>query len=375
MSEQLTVLGADALVAVHTRLERSDAIKAGQAGGDVMVRRLAELGVMAVFVPGGTADAYRRDGSGLWVRRAHTVTHSDEKGLTVVDGGYLELPIGERGGITAMRTRVTKSLPAGVDRLIPVVNGPEATRLDNKLVQRKLFAECMAAGVIVEPGEEMDNLSGLPEVIWLKTANGLAGKGGYRTKKSEVAELLAAVRLERANAGKADQGWVIEEDDVGLPIPGLCSLVPELQRFIDNAPLGVNHEVRIHCFAHRLNGDLVIDLAPVFRFSAGDSTWIPVDPSSLPSDFVDMAVRATTIALDQSGYSAIQLAVDAYQSSRGRRMREWNVRDPAMGSWLAVNDRRLTNAEKLAMGAVANREHGGRLAELLAPLAKAAYNK
>lgn len=374
MAESHNHADSDAIVAVHTRAESPDKLLPNQAAGGATIEHLTELGVMTLFVPAGETDAYELTAEGLFVKRGYVTTSS--KGVATVGPRHPETQVGVNGGVTAVRARTLKLLPSGIDELTPVVNGPRATALDNKVRQRQLFAEHMAVGVTIEPGAEIGDIAMLPNDIWLKAANGLAGKGSYRATKDEVTALLASVRAERASQSKSDPGWVIEEHDPGRPVRELRSLVPDMQRFIDYAPSAVNHEVRIHCFAHKVRGGVAVDLAPVFRFCAGDSTWIPADPQSLPVELRQMAVEAAHEVLKQTGYQGLQVAVDAYLSGKtgSYRMRELNVRDPAMGSWITKDNKRLTVAERVIAGEVANWEHGKRMAVLLAQLAKSPYN-
>lgn len=383
----LSILDVDAVVAYHTRTTGPEKVSPNQAGGSTAIKTMGELGVGVVFVAGAATGAYEKTEPGLVVARAYPAVYSPLEGKAALQQGpsqfyrypYLGLPVGERGGITAIRSRISLHLPSGIDRVVPVVNGPEAIRYDNKIVQRISFADFMAEGITVEPGMPLDEgaMAGLPDDLWLKSAKGLAGKGSHRVERRDVAEKLAQVRAEAAKNGKDDPGWVIEEHDPGLPIRGVRSLVPDLQRFIDNAESNINHEIRIHTFAYWKDGQLAIDLAPVFRYSAGNSTWVPLDPGSLPPELAAMAEHVAKTLLDKTEYQALQVASDWYLSKKanGFRMRELNVRDPAMGSWLATGEgaSRLTAKEAADLGEVANREHGGRMGTMLAVVAKSAY--
>jgi len=370
---------ADAIVAVHTRVERVADIRVNDAAGGYVVRALGERGVAAVFVAAGAEGAYTKNEAGLWVVTASLAVSSAEVGVARLVDESTMLAVGELGGVTAMRSRTALRLPPGIDRIVPMVNGPEAIKLDNKLEQRRLFGDYMANGISVPPNGtiDVDALAALPDKIWVKASNGLSGKGSRSATKADAQRTLAELRAER-RPGSEDPGWVIEEHDPGLPLPHLRATVPELQRFINTASTDANHEIRMFSFIDIIDGEPMVRIVPMFRYCAGgaDNTWIPVDIDSVESEAIQLAEQAARTLLAATGYKGAHVAVDVYKSKDGRyKMREWNVRDPGMGSWLARGAQLLTASEQQQMGAVANRQHGNGFGRLLARLAKAPYNK
>lgn len=371
-----TVLDADAVVVYHTRVVEALDIRPMQAAGGATVRALGEQGVLTAFVAAGGTDAYSQTEGGLWVNKAHVTLWTPEGDAQLSDT-YLRLPVGERGGVTGVRVRVTRFLPEGMDRLVPMINGPKAMELDNKVAQRRIFGDRMANGVAVPAGTTPDEaqLGELSDDVWVKAADGLAGKGARRTTRTNALTVLSELKAERTT----DNGWVIEDHDLGSPVPWLKATIGELQRFIDNASPSNNHELRMFCSVEYINGEPRVQVVPMFRHCAGQegNTYIPVDPGSVPLEAVQLSVTAAQALLRETGYPGAHVAVDVYRSAKDGqyKMREWNVRDPGMGSWLYIGAKLLTSAEQATAGAMANRLHGNLIGGLLARLAKAAYNK
>lgn len=318
----------DAFVAFHSLkpFEHSDPSKQlnpDVCGNPQTVAYLAEQGVGSFFVP--KTNCKELDGVLPYAVGRFASSDTQTVHMSPIN---TELHMGERGGITAIRSRIASV--ARLQDVVPVVNGQRVRSIGkDKWRQYQLFGQYMAPTVCTQPGQEVNDayadFNG--GEVYVKGTRGKASETVVRASKETAAATIAAMRTKRAMKGLADMAWLVQEVDVGQPWPEVRGTTEADQSIIDTASPDGNIELRLYYFATKQN----LRPHPLYRINAGQEgdDWASIDIETVPAKAYALGDTIVRSVLDIAGCEGALVVVDEYMTADGDiRIRELNSCDP-----------------------------------------------